>query len=119
MAYGSNGRSILAGVTPGNSAPGQMVQGSGPAPSRSSGDNSGPILLIAMIGLYLFWAIIEQQQKVKDQVKPQNIGLNLRNLFAVALPVAILFLLVKIASVKWKALGLPGGTTFVKVAGAL
>ena len=119
MAYGSNGRSILSGVTPGNSAPGQTVQGATPAQSRSTSDNSGPILLVVLIGAYLFWAIIEQKQKVKDQIKPQNIGLNARNLFAVALPVAIFFLLMKIASVKWKALGLPGGATFVKVAGAL
>lgn len=119
MAYGSNGRSILTGVVPGNSAPGQTVASATPSEARSTSGNGGPVLLVALVGLYLFWAIVEQQQKVKDQVKPQNIGLNVHNLFAVALPVAIMFLLVKIAAVKYKALGLPGGATLVKVAGAL
>lgn len=118
MAYGSNGRSILAGVVPSNSAPGQTVAGA--TPQRSADANSGaPWMLLFLIALYLFWAIVEQQQRVKDQVKPQNIGLNVRNLFAVALPVAIFFLLVKIAAVKWKGLGLPGGNTLVRVAGSL
>jgi hypothetical protein len=93
--------------------------------SRASGDPEQtaqvwfPYALAIAVVLYFVWAIVEQHQRVKSALKPQAIGINLRNL-AVMLTTVILGLnIFKIAAVKYSAFtgGKYGGRLLVYLAG--
>lgn len=76
-------------------------------------------VLVVLVGLYLLWAIVHQHEKVQEQIKPSNVAVNLHNLFAIALPVIVFILLLKVFTAKYQAWGLPGGDVLSQVVGAL
>lgn len=78
-----------------------------------------PWVIVGLVALYLFWALLQQHERIRSQIEPKNIALNLHNLFAIALPVAVAFLLAKVAAVKYAAFKLPGGKAVSEIAGAL
>lgn len=61
-----------------------------------------PWVLVGLLGLYLLWAVIERHQRVRDQVQPRNLAVNLRNLAAIILPVILGIALLRILLVKLK-----------------
>ena len=63
-----------------------------------------PWALAVLIVVYLAWALIERHERVQDAIEPHNVALNVRNLFAVGLPVVIFILLLKVAVAKFAAL---------------
>lgn len=76
-----------------------------------------PWVLVSLVALYVVWAVVEQHQRVKNQIEPKNIGINLRNLAVIMVPVILGLNLFKIVAVKYKAWGLPGGDVLVTLAG--
>ena len=78
-----------------------------------------PWVLIGLVALYLAWAVIQQHEKVQSQIEPKNLAVNLHNLFAIALPVIVFLLLLKVAAAKWAAAKLPGSEAISAIVGAL
>lgn len=93
--------------------------------SRASGDPEKtaqvwfPYALAIAVVLYFVWAVLEQHQRVKSALKPQAIGINLRNLAVVMVTVILGLNIFKIAAVKYSALtgGRFGGRLVVYLAG--
>ena len=75
----------------------------------TAGEN-GPsaIAFAVIIVLYLVWALVQQHQKVKDQIQPKNIAMNFHNLFAVAIQVVVALGLIKLLLVLLNKFGIPG-----------
>lgn len=93
--------------------------------SRASGDPETqaltwyPFVLLGGVVLYFVWAILEQHEKIKGSLKPQAIGINLRNLAVVMVTVILGLNIFKIAAVKYSAFtgGRFGGRLLVQLAG--
>jgi len=66
-------------------------------------DAATPWVLLGLVILFIAWALIEMKQRVRDQVNPRNIALNVRNLAAILLPVIVGLALLKIALAKLMA----------------
>jgi len=81
--------------------------------SQSSTPDSlskAPYLLVGVIVLYLFWAVVIQQEKIREQLSPANVAVNLHNLIVVGLTAMVFLLLGKIATAKATILGIPGAS---------
>jgi len=88
---------------------------------RSSGPvQSVPWVLVGLVVLFFVWAMVEHHHaRLRDELKPQAIAINLRNLAVIMLPVVIGINVLKIAAAKWKAAGLPAGDLVVALLGNL
>jgi hypothetical protein len=103
------GASPQLAVTPAGPA-----QGSG---SSSSGSVT-PWVVLGLAVLFFIWTVVEHHsERVRNAVSPQAIGLNVRNIAVILLPVIIGVNVLKIAVAKYKAWGLPGGDTAVAIIG--
>lgn len=69
-----------------------------------------PIVLISVIILYLVWAVVVQQEKIKEQLSLSNVAVNFHNLVVVGLTAMVFILLGKIATAKATIMGLPGAS---------
>lgn len=103
-------------------APGPTRSRAGGGRQYSSSQMSGvaqsfPIVLALLFGLYFLWAIVEQHEKLKSAIKPQNVGLNLRNIGVILITVILGLNLLKILSGKLCAWGVPGSKWFVTLVG--
>ncbi|MDG6999620.1 MAG: hypothetical protein JRN15_10945 [Nitrososphaerota archaeon] len=78
-----------------------------------------PWIVVGLVVLYLAWAIVQQHEKVQSQIEPKNLAVNLHNLVAIALPVIVFLLLLKVAAAKWAAAKLPGSEALSAIVGAL
>lgn len=67
-----------------------------------------PIGLVILLGLYFAWALLEQHEKIRTAIKPQAIGVNLRNIAVILVTVILGLNLAKIVVGKLCAWGLPG-----------
>jgi hypothetical protein len=88
--------------------------------SRSSNEAQGvylPWVYAGLVVLYLVYAVIEQHEKLKSAIEPKNIGINLRNIAVILVPVILGINLLKILSVKLVAWGVPGAKYFVAIVG--
>ena len=73
------------------------------------GDNGPSAIAFAVLVIaYVVWALIQQHQKLRDQVQPKNIALNLHNLFAIMLQVVVALGLFKLLLVLANRYKLPG-----------
>lgn len=88
--------------------------------SNGSANTIAPVLMFfILLGLYVVWALVERHEKVQQSVQPHAMGINVRNLLVIVLPVILMIPLLKIAAGKWKAMGLPGGDTAAAYFGSL
>jgi hypothetical protein len=78
-----------------------------------------PWVLVGLVVLYLAWAIVQQHETVRAQVEPHNVALNFHNLWAVALPVIIFILLLKVFAAKWAAAGFWGADAISSIVGTI
>src|SRR5579883_3516835 len=62
----------------------------------------------ALIVLYVVWALVQQHQRLREQIQPKNIALNFHNLFAVALQVVVALGLIKLVLALANKFRLPG-----------
>ena len=78
-----------------------------------------PWVLLLAVALYFVWAVLEQHEKIKTAIKPQAIGINLRNLAIILATVVLGLNLFKIAAAKYSAFtgGRFGGRLVVWLAG--
>jgi hypothetical protein len=106
--FGSNGVTALPNAAiPSNTSSVKQTRGI----FGTSGDNApSAIAFVVIIVLYLVWALVQQHQKVKDQIQPKNIALNFHNLFAVALQVIVALGLIKLLLVLAGKFNIPGTT---------
>ena len=63
-----------------------------------------PWVLIGFLVLWVAWAVVERHQKIRAQVQPKNIAINLRNLVAIVVPVILGLALLRVGLVKSKLL---------------
>lgn len=98
--------------TSASSRTGQLL-GFGAAPAAI------PWVLVGLVVLYLAWAIVQQHEHVRAQIEPHNVAMNFHNLWAIALPVIVVILLLKVMAAKWVAAGFFGGEAISSVVGAL
>lgn len=118
IAQGPNG--VFTG---GGAAPMQGTSNRNALTGALSANVAGvPWALAVLLVIYLAWALIERHERVQDAVEPHNVALNVRNLFAVAFPVILFILLLKVAVAKFAAmLGQDSavGDTLSNVVGAI
>jgi hypothetical protein len=81
-------------------APIRRASGSGATAQEDTHDSVTPWALVGLLVLYLGWALLEQHQRIKSQVRPSNVAMNLRNLIAIILPVILGIALLKIGLAK-------------------
>ena len=94
--YGSKKTAPSSQIAP-TPSPSPSRAGVGAAKSRGS---SFPWVLITAVALYFVWAILEQHEKLKAAIKPQAIGINLRNLALIMVTVVLGLNLFKVLAVK-------------------
>lgn len=94
---------------------GTLVGGSAQAKAQygNNESNSGsiamaPIALLGVVVLYLFWAIVLQHEKVKSQLSPSNVAINIHNILVVGLTAMLFLLLGKVVTAKAVIAGIPG-----------
>jgi hypothetical protein len=87
--------------------------------SRSSSPGSvTPWVVLGLAVLFFIWTLVEHHvSRVRDAVSPQAIGINVRNIAVILLPVIIGVNVLKIAAAKYKAWSLPGADTAVAIIG--
>lgn len=104
--------------TPANALAARTVPLAGPAPtpvasdgrmsasaiqaSQKNATDYTPWVLVTLLGLYVVWSLVERHQRVRSLVQPKNLAINLRNLFAIVLPVILGLALLRILLVKLK-----------------
>jgi hypothetical protein len=76
--------------------------------STTGSDAPSAIAFAVIIILYVVWALVQQHQKVRDQIQPKNIAMNLHNLFAVAIQVIVALGLIKLVLVMAGKFNIPG-----------
>ncbi len=76
---------------------------------------AAPIALIAVVILYLVWAIAIQHESLKNQLSPANVAVNVHNLIVVGLTAMVFILLGKIATAKATILGIPGASQLAQL----
>jgi hypothetical protein len=81
-------------------APIRSAYGRGATAAEDTHDAVTPWALVGLLVVYLAWALLEQHQRIKSQVRPSNVAMNLRNLVAIILPVILGIALLKIALAK-------------------
>lgn len=108
--YGRSVGQDKAQVAPSSSASGTYngFRRQGMSGITDSTFNFFPIGLVLLLGLYFLWAIVEQHEKIRSAVKPQAIGVNLRNIAVIMLTVILGLNLAKITVGKLAAWGIPG-----------
>lgn len=67
-----------------------------------------PIGLVILLALYFLWALVEQHERLRTAVRPQNVGINLRNIAVIMLTVILGLNFSKILTAKAVAWGIPG-----------
>ncbi len=84
------------------SVPAAGTMPAGPARgSGGSGTDTGSVWWwVALVALYVLWAVLHNHEKVQEAVKPQNVKLNVHNLLLIFLAVVITVPLAKIALTK-------------------
>ena len=75
----------------------------GPVAEEEQHDTLTPWALLGLLIVYVVWAVLEQHQRIKAQIRPSNIAMNLRNLAAIILPVILGIALLKVALAKLHA----------------
>jgi hypothetical protein len=70
--------------------------------------SKAPYLLVGVIALYLVWAIAIQHERIREQLSPANVAVNLHNLIVVGLTAMVFLLVGKIVTAKATILGIPG-----------
>jgi hypothetical protein len=88
-----------------------------PAGSSNVGatDTTTTTALVVLLGLYVVWAFVAAHERVRDQVQPRNIGINLWNLGVIALTVIVAINLAKVTLTKLAAWNVPGAQTLLTV----
>ena len=71
--------------------------------------------LVVLLALYVVWAMVQQHQKLRDQVKPSNLALNFHNLIATALTVVVSLGLVKLLLAVANKYNIPGAQAVANV----
>jgi hypothetical protein len=90
----------LAGPAPTPNASNGRPQGAAMQGTQTQAAGWTPWVLLALLLLWVGWALVERHQKVRNLVQPKAIGLNLRNLAAIILPVILALSLLRLALVK-------------------
>ncbi|SRR5258708_28237624 len=108
--YGRSVGQDKAQIAPSSSAAGTYngFRRQGMSGITDSTFNFFPIGLVIALGLYFVWAMLEQHEKIRTAVKPQAIGLNLRNIAVIIVTVILGLNLAKIVVGKLSAWGIPG-----------
>ena len=80
--------------------------------AQYSGINSGsiawaPWVLLVIVGLWVFWAVAIQHERIRESFQPANVAANLHNLVSVGIMASIFIVTAKIATMKATALHLP------------
>ena len=81
--------------------------------SQYSGISNGsvawaPWVLIVLVGLWVFWAVAIQHERIKESFQPANIAANIHNFISVGIMASIFIVTAKIATMKATAIHLPG-----------
>lgn len=77
--------------------------------SRMTGSGFPSAIAFAVfILLYLIWALVQQHEKVKDQIQPKNLAFNFHNLFAIFLNVVVALGLFKLLLALANKFQIPG-----------
>jgi glucan phosphoethanolaminetransferase (alkaline phosphatase superfamily) len=100
VRLGAAGSATVAVAT----VPQGPARGSAPAPAQSTGSL---VWWLVLAGLYVLWAYLHEHERVREAVKPENIKVNLHNLFVIVLSVLVAMPLLKIATAKF-AVWFPG-----------
>lgn len=75
-----------------------------------------PFFLIALVLLYVVYSLVEQHEKVRSAIKPENIAINLRNIVVMLATVVLGINVLKIGAAKavvWFN-GIPGLGTLAR-----
>lgn len=107
-------------ATAAGASPQIAVTPNAPASSSRSSSSSTvtPWVVLGLAVLFFIWTLIEHHSpRVRNAVSPQAIGLNVRNIAVILLPVIIGVNVLKIAVAKYKAWSLPGADTAVAIIG--
>lgn len=72
---------------------------------------------LALVVLYIAWAVAAQHERIKKTIEPSNIALNLHNLLTLALSCIVIFGLLKLALIKLVSAKVPGAQTLAAVVG--
>ena len=67
-----------------------------------------PILLVAIVGAYLLWAVVIQHEKIQESLRPANVAVNLHNFVNIGLMAGIFLVVGKILTAKLVAWNVPG-----------
>jgi hypothetical protein len=74
------------------------------APARGSQGNAGSsgsvVWWLALVGLYILWALLHSHQRVREAVKPENVRVNAHNIAVIVLAVLIGIPILKVALAK-------------------
>lgn len=92
----------LAGPAPTPVASAGRPSASGVQASAEAAKDWTPWVMLALLGLYVLWTVVERHQRVRGLIQPKNLALNLRNLAAIILPVILGLALLRILLVKVK-----------------
>lgn len=116
--YGRSATADKQQVAPGGSF---QAQANG-ARRYSTGQMSGmakwfPIGLVLLLALYFVWALLEQHEKIRTAVRPQNVGVNLRNIAVIMVTVILGLNLSKIIAAKLCAWNVPGSDFLATLVG--
>lgn len=96
-----SGSNPLGQQSPTQAAPGQTPTDMAALRTQASGAKGQLVLwLVGLIAAYVIWVFVERHEKVSQAIQPKNLALNLRQAFAVFLPVVVMILLFKILTVK-------------------
>ncbi|HKW93303.1 MAG TPA: hypothetical protein VJX92_15520 [Methylomirabilota bacterium] len=92
----------LAGPAPTPMASNGRAQAAAVQGAQEGAKDYTPWVLVALLGLYVVWSLVERHQRVRSLVQPKNLAINLRNLGAIVLPVILGLALIRLLLVKAK-----------------
>lgn len=116
--YGRSTAQDRSQIAPGTFQGGRSTGGRQYSSSYMSGvAQTFPIFLALGLVLYFVWALVEQHERVRNAVRPQNVGLNLRNIAVILLTVVLGLNLLKVITAKLCAWGVPGAKWAVVLVG--
>lgn len=88
MPFTTSGFMTLPNAAASNNTAADKASNAGAFSMMGGGVMSG-IAFAAFVALYLIWSLVQQHQKVRDQIQPKNIAVNFHNLWAIFLQVVV------------------------------
>lgn len=77
-----------------------------------------PYVLLALVGIYVLWAWIAQNERIRESLNPSNIAANLHNIISITLIAVIGLVSLKVLTTKLAAMGVPGASYVAQIVAA-